>query len=106
MKENSYQIKINNWHKKYGQFSKPIQDKLKQLVEDYDKNQEININKNAIKITPGTRIIREYKGKKYSITVLVDGYEFEGKEYKTLTTIANKITGTKWNGKKFFGVNQ
>ena len=76
-----------------------LQDKLKQLIEDYDKNQEININKNAIKITPGTRIIREYKGKKYSTTVLVDGYEFEGKEYKTLTTIANKITGTTWNGK-------
>ena len=63
MKENSYQIKINNWHKKYGQFSKPIQDKLKQLIEDYDKNQEININKNAIKITLGIRMIRECKGK-------------------------------------------
>ena len=49
-------------------------------------------------------MVREFKGKRYSVTVIQNGYEYNGKKYKSLSAIANKITGTRWNGKKFFGV--
>ncbi|MBS5802667.1 MAG: DUF2924 domain-containing protein [Brachyspira sp.] len=38
------------------------------------------------------------------MTVVPSGFEYNGKKYKSLSVIANEITGTRWNGKKFFGV--
>ena len=53
----------------------------------------------------GTRYERDWKGKTYQVTVIGNGtYEFGGVIYKSLSAIASKITGTHWNGKKFFGV--
>ena len=53
---------------------------------------------------PGTVLTRSYKGKDYHVTVLKDGFEYEGKIYKSLTAIADAITGTHWNGHLFFGL--
>lgn len=53
---------------------------------------------------PGTVLVRDYKGRRIEVTVLSDGYEFEQKRYQSLTRIAREITGTKWNGRHFFGV--
>ena len=61
----------------------------------------------ARKITKlrGTKYYRVWKGKKYEVTV-ADGGQFiyEGEIYKSLSAVARKITGTRWNGKVFFGV--
>jgi len=53
---------------------------------------------------PGTVLTRSYKGTEYRVTVLKDGFEYEGKIYKSLTAIADTITGTHWNGHLFFGL--
>jgi len=50
----------------------------------------------------GARLIRSYKGNRYEVEVIKDGFLFEGVVYKTLTGIAKKITGVHWNGKRFF----
>ena len=52
----------------------------------------------------GTRLIREYKGVEQTVTVLQDGYEYQGRPYKSLSAIARAITGTRWNGWTFFGL--
>jgi len=52
----------------------------------------------------GTRLIREYQGVEYGVTVLREGYEFEGRPYQSLSAIARAITGTRWNGWTFFGL--
>jgi hypothetical protein len=52
----------------------------------------------------GTRLIREYQGVEHSVTVLWEGYEFEGRPYQSLSAIARAITGTRWNGWTFFGL--
>jgi hypothetical protein len=52
----------------------------------------------------GTRLIREWNGKRYEVTVLPRGFEFEGKPYRSLTAITKAITGTHWNGRAFFGL--
>ena len=49
--------------------------------------------------------VREWKGKKYDVTEISDKcYELDGKQYKSLSAVARVITGTRWNGKLFFGV--
>ena len=53
----------------------------------------------------GTKLFRVWKGKKSEVTVGDHGkYILNGEEFKSLSAVARKITGTKWNGKTFFGV--
>jgi hypothetical protein len=52
----------------------------------------------------GTRLIREFRGVEHTVTVLLDGYEYEGRPYQSLSAIARAITGTRWNGWTFFGL--
>ena len=52
----------------------------------------------------GTRLIREYQGVEQTVTVLNDGYEWQGRPYQSLSAIARAITGTRWNGWRFFGL--
>src|SRR5690349_17231483 len=52
----------------------------------------------------GTRLLREYQGVEHVVTVLQDGFEHEGRPYRSLSAIARAITGTRWNGWTFFGL--
>lgn len=52
----------------------------------------------------GTRLVRTYQGVDHTVTVLADGYEWDGRPYKSLSAIARAITGTRWNGWTFFGL--
>ncbi|MBU1700158.1 MAG: DUF2924 domain-containing protein [Candidatus Eisenbacteria bacterium] len=53
---------------------------------------------------PGTVITREYKGRTISVMVLDEGFEYEGEVYRSLSALARKVTGTRWNGFLFFGI--
>lgn len=52
----------------------------------------------------GTRLIREWQGVEHVVTVTSDGFEWQGRPYKSLSAIARAITGTRWNGWVFFGL--
>ena len=52
----------------------------------------------------GTQLIREWRGAEHKVTVLADGFEWEGRRYKSLSAVARAITGTRWNGPVFFGL--
>jgi hypothetical protein len=52
----------------------------------------------------GTRLLREWNGVDHCVTVLDDGFEYQGRPYKSLSAIARAITGTRWNGWLFFGL--
>ena len=52
----------------------------------------------------GTRLLREWQGVEHSVTVLTEGYEWQGRPYRSLSAIARAITGTRWNGLVFFGL--
>jgi hypothetical protein len=54
----------------------------------------------------GTRLIREYQGAEHCVTVQADGFEYQGRPYKSLSAIASAITGTRWNGWTFFGIRR
>ena len=101
---NIFQKRIQNWEEQYGSLAPEVQRKIDKLVEHYDKTQNVDKENKTLSITDGTKLVREFRGKRYSVTVIQNGYEYNGKKYKSLSSIANEITGTRWNGKKFFGV--
>jgi len=53
---------------------------------------------------PGTVIVRDYKGRRLVVTVLVDGFEHDGEHYRSLSAVAKAITGSHINGFRFFGL--
>lgn len=53
---------------------------------------------------PGTLITRRYKGQMLHVKVLANGFEFEGELFKSLSAVAKRITGSHWNGYKFFNL--
>jgi hypothetical protein len=52
----------------------------------------------------GTRLLREWQGVEHVVTVTADGFEWQGRPYRSLSAIARAITGTRWNGWVFFGL--
>ena len=52
----------------------------------------------------GTKLIRDWDGVAHTVTVLKDGFDWGGRRYKSLSAIARAITGTQWNGYRFFGL--
>jgi hypothetical protein len=55
-------------------------------------------------LKPGTVLLREYRGERHTVTVIHDGYLWRDGTYASLSTIARAITGTAWNGPRFFGL--
>jgi hypothetical protein len=56
------------------------------------------------RLKPGTVLVREYAGERHTVTVMPDGYIWRETTYPSLSTIARAITGTAWNGPRFFGL--
>ena len=83
----------------YGGLKPETLRRLEILGEQYDSD---NVTTRRIrhdaKPVAGTRLIREYRGVEHTVTVLADGYEWEGRPYRSLSAIARAITGTRWNG--------
>lgn len=56
------------------------------------------------RLKPGTVLVREYRGERHTVTVVPDGFLWQNKTWSSLSTIAKAITGTAWNGPRFFGL--
>jgi hypothetical protein len=56
------------------------------------------------KLTPGTVLVREWDRQSQRVMVLADGFAWNGQTYDSLSKVAFAITGTKWNGPRFFGL--
>jgi hypothetical protein len=55
-------------------------------------------------LRPGTVLGREWNGWMHRVAVLADGFVWNGQTYASLSKVAFAITGTRWNGPKFFGL--
>ena len=55
-------------------------------------------------LTPGTVLVREWEKASHRVMITVEGFAWQGKTYDSLSQIAFAITGTKWNGPRFFGL--
>jgi hypothetical protein len=61
-------------------------------------------NELSRRLKPGTVLVREYQGTRHAVTVVPDGFRWQEQTHASLSSIARTITGTKWNGPRFFGL--
>ncbi|MBX3387625.1 MAG: DUF2924 domain-containing protein [Phycisphaeraceae bacterium] len=55
---------------------------------------------------PGTRLVRDYRGRRIEVEVLERGFVWDGREFPSLTAVAEAVTGSAWNGRLFFGLTK
>lgn len=97
--------KLEKWLEKYGDLSPEVKIKLKRLMNELKTNNLVEESNVSLKGTSNNcRFIRNYQGHTYEVVLQNGLYNFNGKAYKSLSAIALEITGTKWNGNRFFGV--
>jgi Protein of unknown function (DUF2924) len=90
----------------YGGLKPQTIERLRAIAEDFDGGDSARRQQPA-KDRPiiGTRLIREYQGIEHCVTVRDEDFEYQGRPYKSLAAIARTITGTRWNGLIFSGMN-
>jgi len=59
----------------------------------------------SVRMKAGTKLLREWNGATHEVRVLDDGFEYRGERHKSLSAIARAITGARWSGPRFFGLN-
>ncbi len=64
----------------------------------------VDSSRSTADIRPGTMLAREWNGQMHRVAVLADGFAWNGKTYPSLSKIAHAVTGTRWNGPRFFGL--
>jgi hypothetical protein len=90
----------------YGGLSPTARDKLDALADQVGQGKQLSVRLMTDRPLTGTRLVREWQGAEHVVTVLVDGFEYQGRPYKSLSAIARAITGTQWNGPLFFGLKR
>ncbi len=86
----------------YGGLDRATARLLNQLIAQYAKTPGKIVLPRRIK--PGAILVREWKGTSHRVTVAEDGFVYQGHLYENLSEIARLITGTRWNGPRFFGL--
>ncbi|GIW97568.1 MAG: hypothetical protein KatS3mg111_0901 [Pirellulaceae bacterium] len=84
----------------------PRESKLSPDAGERAKTVACRIEGNSRVPLPGTVITRRYKGRLIQVKVVRDGFEFEGELFKSLSAVAKQVTGSHWNGYKFFNLNK
>lgn len=95
--------------KAYGGQNASLHRRLRSMAKELRQTGTIDV-KGASSVTasvkPGTRLIREWQGAVHEVTVGDDGYVYRDQRYRSLSQIARAITGTRWSGPAFFGLNK
>jgi hypothetical protein len=63
-----------------------------------------SLDQKRTELSPGTVLVREWHRQSQRVTVMADGFAWNGQTYDSLSKVAFAITGTKWNGPRFFGL--
>ena len=84
--------------------SRALQRRLQMLAGEFEKG-ALSFDAGMM-LKTGTRLVRQWRGHTHTVLVREDGFEYEGQRYRSLTVIAEKITGAHWSGPRFFGVSK
>ncbi|EKS31797.1 DUF2924 domain-containing protein [Afipia clevelandensis] len=87
----------------YGGLSREAKKLLGQLVRSMASRKTGRLEVPQ-RIKPGSELVRVWNDQTHRVTVLTKGFAYQGEVFTSLSEIANKITGTRWNGPKFFGL--
>jgi len=88
-----------------GGLSRQTLDRLRAMAKQYAGKDAAERKARPIhRPIAGTNLIREWQGVEHCVTVRAEDFEYLGRHYKSLSSVAHEITGTKWNGWVFFGL--
>ena len=91
----------------HGDLSSAQQRFLERVAKDLaagNKNPNLQLD-DRFQFKPGTVLVREHGGEQHRVMVLADGFGWNGQVHKSLSAVATAITGTRWNGHRFFGLD-
>jgi Protein of unknown function (DUF2924) len=95
------------WHlqaRQHGGLTPAVQRKLERLAAAIDRGVPVRALTASERLRPGMSLERAWRGETHSVTVLAGGFAYRGQRYLSLSQIARRITGTRWNGPAFFGL--
>lgn len=87
----------------FGGIASATQRRLRSLHEAFDTNPRYSPSP-TLDLKPGSVLLREWRGTRHRVRVLDDGFEYMGERFGSLSEVARKIAGTRWNGPRFFGL--
>ncbi len=87
----------------YGGLTEATKRKLREIHKKAEERRRRERNSTTLPVT-GSVLVREHDGIRHEVTILDNGFEYAGKNWRSLSAIAKHITGTKWNGHAFFGL--
>jgi hypothetical protein len=88
----------------HGAPSRALQRRLRILAGEFENGAGSFDTGGVLKT--GASLVRRWRGHTHIVLVGEDGFEYDGQRYRSLTVIAERITGAHWSGPRFFGVNQ
>ena len=88
----------------HGGPSRALQRRLRILAREFEKGAGSFDAGGVLKT--GASLVRRWRGHTHTVLVGEDGFEYDGQRYRSLTVIAERITGAHWSGPRFFGVNK
>src|SRR5215813_1941081 len=88
----------------YGGVSRALRRRLQTLAEELDRD-SASFDPGLV-LKTGTTLVRQWRGHAHTVLVREDGFEYEGQRYRSLTMIAERITGAHWSGPRFFGLTK
>ena len=88
----------------HGGPSRALQRRLQSLAGELEKG--ARSFDPGIVLKTGTTLVRQWRGHTHTVLVHKDGFEYEGQRYRSLTVIAERITGAHWSGPRFFGLTK
>ena len=86
--------------------SRRLLDRIGSRASDEIDRLVADLNRPRTELKPGTLLTREWEGHPQRVMVLADGFSWNGTTYPSLSRVAFAITGTRWSGPRFFGLDQ
>ena len=87
----------------YGGHRPATKRRLTDLARTVERDGDVTRDRIA-HLKPGAKLVREWRSQTYTVIILEDGFEWRGKNWRSLSAIAQAITGTKWSGPRFFAL--
>ncbi len=94
----------------YGGLSEAAKTRLQQVAREdcvaRVESRTSGVAQGQADILPGTRFVRIWKDRRNEVLAHPNGFEYDGRMFRSLSAVAREITGTRWNGRLFFGLKR
>lgn len=90
--------------REFGGHSAATKRQLKDLAQTLEAKSDLAKTR-RVRLRPGARLVREWRGETHEVLVTEDGFLWRGENWRSLSVIAREMTGTRWSGPRFFGLD-